>query len=64
MLQEKTMTKFKITRERRIEDEETKADTLIVFSKEYSSLRLICDTKDLPDLIKALQDKEKEIHGN
>lgn len=57
------MTKFKITRDRRLEDEETREDTITVTSKEYSSPRLIFDTKDLPDLIKALQGKEREIHG-
>lgn len=67
------MTKFKIIRNIRLEDEETVSDTVYIEEQDpfcffspptYSSYgnNFSVDTKDLPDLIKALQDKEKEIN--
>ncbi len=55
------MTKFKITRE--ITDVEGKIDNMDILKIWDASNEgwLECLTKDLPDLIKALQDKEKEI---
>ncbi len=55
------MTKFKITRE--ITDVEGKIDNMDILKIWDASNEgwLEFLTKDLPDLIKALQDKEKEI---
>lgn len=55
------MTKFKITREvmKRTDGYIINDDIIILDAAEMENF--IINTKDLPDLIKALQDKEKEI---
>lgn len=63
------MTKFKITRYITRKDEVLFEDRLEVKIGEgddnlFDVSDFEIDTQDLPDLIKALQDKEKEIHGN
>lgn len=63
------MTKFKITRYITRKDEVLFEDRLEVKIGEgddnlFDVSDFEIDTQDLPDLIKALQDKEREIHGN
>jgi hypothetical protein len=61
------MNKFKITRRQEIADEMVKEDRLFIASSSESYPNLLPEiighiyTRDLGDLIKALQEKQKEI---
>lgn len=55
----KMMTKFDIVRYERIENGKKIEDKIQIWSDAFSALTI--NTKDLGDLIKALQDKQKEI---